>query len=171
MHPFVDGGLQNVWLSNGYRIKQTRNGRSIVVHNPQGLRRTICSALCVKSVPLSGAEFQYLCKELQLPPGTLCKRLGVTESQLSQWESSAQVPRHADTFIRILFAVHLDRPERVMRLGAEVAAREQNVYFVLNHSDKGWVLRETLNQPVTSESGARNNETDTSLATDRDSLA
>ncbi|HBP28775.1 MAG: hypothetical protein ACTIKR_11285 [Advenella sp.] len=171
MHPFVEGGLQNVWLSNGYRIKETRNGRSIVVHNPQGLKRTICSALCVKSVPLSGAEFRYLCRELQITSAVLCKRLALTESQLQEWESARQVPRHADTFIRIMYAVHLDRPERVQRLDERSVARNQNVYFLLRHTDRGWVLQETLEPPAAVTSITQAGGQDPTLATDRDSLA
>ncbi len=168
MHPFVEGGLQNVWLSNGYRIKETRNGRSIVVHNPQGLKRTICSALCVKSVPLSGAEFRYLCSHLQISSAVLCKRLALTESQLQQWESASHVPRHADTFIRIMCAVHLDRPEPIQRLDGQTASRNQQVYFLLRHTNKGWTLQETLEQPLAAITLAK--DADPSLATDRDSL-
>jgi len=171
MHPFVEGGLQNVWLSNGYRIKETRNGRSIVVHNPQGLKRTICSALCVKSVALSGDEFRYLCRELQMTCAVLCKRLALTESQLQEWESARQVPRHADTFIRIMYAVHLDRPERVQRLEARSVARDQTVYFLLRHTDRGWTLQETLEPPATATSVTQAKGQDPTLATDRDSLA
>lgn len=170
MHPFVDGGLQNVWLSNGYRLKQTRNGKSVVVHNPQGLKRTICSALCVKSVPLSGVEFRYLCRELQLSSAVLCKRLALTESQLQEWEAAKQVPRHADTFIRIMFAVHLDRPEAVQRLENSSPTLGQNVYFVLRHTNQGWILQETLNQPIASIA-TRTTDVDPPLATDMDSLA
>src|SRR5690606_2113684 len=171
MHPFVEGGLQNVWLSNGYRIKETRNGRSVVVHNPQGLKRTICSALCVKSVPLSGVEFRYLCRELQITSAVLCKRLALSEAQLQEWESARQVPRHADTFIRIMYAVHLDRPERVRRLEAGPVARNQNVYFVLRHTDRGWTLQETLEPPAAVTSVTQAKGQDPTLATDRDSLA
>ena len=170
MHPFVDGGLQNVWLSNGYRIKKTKNGRSVIVHNPQGLKRTICSALCVKSIPLTGAEFRYLCTELHLSSAVLCKRLALTESQLLEWESANRIPRHADTFIRIMYAVHLDRPERVKRLDSSTLTMNQKVYFVLQHTDKGWILQESLDQPMPA-TGARASDSDPQLATDRDSLA
>jgi len=171
MHPFAEGGLQNVWLINGYRIKETRNGRSIIVHQPQGLKRVICSALCVKSVPLSGAEFRYLCRELHITSAVLCRRLALTESQLQDWETASQVPRHADTFIRIMYAVHLDRPEQVQRVEARSVPRHQKVYFLLRHTGREWTLQETLEQPLASHVLTHSKDQNPAQATDRDSLA
>lgn len=101
----------------------------------------------------------------------LCKRLALTESQLQEWESARQVPRHADTFIRIMYAVHLDRPERVQRLESHPVPRHQTVYFLLRHTGRGWTLQETLAQPLADHSLEQTKDQDSTLATDRDSLA
>src|SRR5690606_19298623 len=121
-------------------------------------------------IPLNGAEFRYLCTELHLSSAVLCKRLALTESELLEWESACRIPRHADTFIRIMYAVHLDRPERVKRLDSSTLTMNQKVYFVLQHTEKGWILQETLDQPMPT-TGARASDPDPQLATDRDSLA
>ena len=60
MYQYTDGGLRNVWLANGYEVKQTPFGEGVAFHNLDGLTAAICSALARKSSLLTGAEFRYI---------------------------------------------------------------------------------------------------------------
>lgn len=169
MHSYTEGGLQHIWLRNGYRIKSSRTAKTVIINNPQHLKKIICTALSLKGQVLSGVEFRFLCQAMNLSAATLCKRLGITEAELAAWESAPRVPRFADTFIRIFYAAHAGRPERVTRLTAAARAH-QTVYFLLEHTRNGWRLQETLRHPT--QLTATGNATDrpTDLATDIDSV-
>jgi hypothetical protein len=60
MYHFTDGGLRNVWLQNGFEIKQTAYGESVSIEHVDGLTRAICTALIRKKSRLTGAEFRYI---------------------------------------------------------------------------------------------------------------
>ena len=60
MYHYTDGGLRNVWLVNGYEIRQTPYGNGVAFHNLDGLTQSICTALTRKAAPLTGAEFRYI---------------------------------------------------------------------------------------------------------------
>jgi hypothetical protein len=60
MYHYTDGGLRNVWLANGYEIKQTPYGEGVSFHNLDGLTQSICMALTHKASFLRGAELRYI---------------------------------------------------------------------------------------------------------------
>ena len=155
MHSYTEGGLQHIWLRNGYRIKSSRTAKIVVINNPQHLKKTICTALSLKAQMLSGPEFRFLRKEMNLPATTLCKRLDITDAELAAWESAPRLPRIADTFIRIFYAAHAGRPERLRRLAATPSAG-QIVYFMLEHANGRWTLQETLQNPDEANAVDRN---------------
>ncbi len=146
MHSYTEGGLQHIWLRNGYRIKSSRTAKTVIINNPQHLKKIICTALSLKGQVLSGVEFRFLCQAMNLSAATLCKRLGITEAELAAWESAPRVPRFADTFIRIFYAVQSGRPEPTLRLSPSPRAG-QVVYFILEHANGRWMLQETLQNP------------------------
>jgi hypothetical protein len=39
LHQYTDGGLRNVWLVNGYELKQTPFGEGVVIHDLDGLTK------------------------------------------------------------------------------------------------------------------------------------
>jgi len=68
-------GLGNVWLRNGYTIKQTRYGKAVVIRDVEGLHRAIAKALSRKR-KLSGTEFRFLRKEIGLSQEALGRIFG-----------------------------------------------------------------------------------------------
>ena len=48
MYHYTLGGLQDVYLVNGYAIKQTPHGEAVAFVDGEGLERAICDALARK---------------------------------------------------------------------------------------------------------------------------
>lgn len=107
MYQYTDGGLRNVWLANGYEVKQTPFGEGVAFHNLDGLTTAICLALARKSSLLTGAEFRYIRSAgMLLSQPALGKLLGVDGQSVARWEKTSKVPRWANKFIRLLYRAH-----------------------------------------------------------------
>lgn len=109
MYRYTDGGLRNVWLANGYEIRNTPHGSGVAFHNLDGLTRSICIALTRKSTPLTGVEFRYVrTAGMLLSQPALGKLMGVDGQSVARWEKTSRVPRWADKLVRLLFAAHAE---------------------------------------------------------------
>ncbi|RBL66775.1 hypothetical protein C3E98_035715, partial [Pseudomonas sp. MWU13-2625] len=60
MYHYTDGGLKNVWLTNGYTLHKTPYGDGVSINDLDGLCTAICLALAKKAAPLTGVEFRYV---------------------------------------------------------------------------------------------------------------
>ena len=87
---YKESGLQNVWLLNGYEAVKTSQGESVVIHDLEGLHTVIGEALCSKK-RLTGTEFRFLRKELELSQGGLGLLLGVSDQAIAKWEKTGKV--------------------------------------------------------------------------------
>ena len=104
MKKFDDAGLQNVWLANGFAIKDTPYGIVEIINDVPGLTRAICLALAGKIGRLSGAEFRYLCLHLRLSQKSLAQCFDNTEQAVALWEKTGREPLWADKHVRSMFA-------------------------------------------------------------------
>ena len=52
-------GLDNVWLANGYVVKDTRHGQAVSVSDVDGLHQLLAQTLIEKPGRLSGKEFRF----------------------------------------------------------------------------------------------------------------
>lgn len=50
---YVTSGLSNVWLKNGFSVKETEYGRSVSIHDIEGLHKAI-GLYIVKNLPVLG---------------------------------------------------------------------------------------------------------------------
>jgi DNA-binding transcriptional regulator YiaG len=66
MYQYAESGLTNVWLSNGFVVKQAAYGESVAITDVRGLHDVIGKAVAEKPSVLTGAEFGFLRKELGL---------------------------------------------------------------------------------------------------------
>ena len=78
MYQYKDGGLKNIWLTNGYKAHKTPYGEAVAVDDVDGLTQEICLVLTKKPSKLTGAEFRYLRQGLMMSQLSLGQVLGVT---------------------------------------------------------------------------------------------
>jgi putative transcriptional regulator len=78
MHHYITCGLQNVWLSNGYRYGESPYGPTLAIADTPGLTRSIATAVAMKDWPLSRQEIRFLHKHLELSYGDLEPVIGLS---------------------------------------------------------------------------------------------
>ena len=103
MYHYVESGLPNVWLSNGFVVKQTAYGESIAITDVKGLHDVIGKVIAAKSSVLTGAEFRFLRKELGLSQESLAEIVGLTSQAVAIWEKTDKIPLVNDRYLRGLY--------------------------------------------------------------------
>ena len=104
MYHYTDGGLRNVWLANGYEIKQTPYGEGVSFHNLDGLTTSICIALTKKAGVLTGSEFRYIRSAgMLLSQPALGKLMGIDGQSVARWEKTGKVPKWSDKLVRLVY--------------------------------------------------------------------
>ena len=95
MFHFTDGGLNTIWLANGYEEVDTPHGKAVSFHDLDGLIKAICIALAEKNTALKGEEFRYLRQALSLSQGgAIGQLMDKTDQAIAKWEKSGEpVPR------------------------------------------------------------------------------
>ena len=116
MHHFTDGGLQNVWLVNGYTLLKTPYGQAVSIHDMDGLAQAICLALTDKHGVLSGKELRYVRQAgMSLSQPVLGRMLGVDGQSVARWEKTGHVPKWADKLLRVVYTAHANGDEPVRK--------------------------------------------------------
>ena len=90
MLKFDDGGLRNVWLTNGYQAQSAAYGKGYAYHDLDGLVHAICKALTRKAGRLTGAEFRYLRSHLGIKRRTLSLDIEELTSRVAKVRSVFQ---------------------------------------------------------------------------------
>lgn len=105
MYHFLTSGLDNVYLKNGYEIKETPSGRGVSIHDIDGLFRAIGHAILHKLEPLTGREFRFLRVEMDLSQKAIGVLMEKSDQAIAIWEKGEEsVPALADKAIRDLYA-------------------------------------------------------------------
>lgn len=141
MHHYTDGGLENVWLENGYTVRETPYGPAVSIHDLDGLTRAICMALTDKAGILTGKEFRYIRQGgMSLSQAALGKMLGADEQSVARWEKTGRVPKWADKLVRLIYIAHANGNEPIRRAieRARTVERLISQKIVLRESGHGW---------------------------------
>ena len=84
---YMSCGLRNIYLRNGFKVKETPYGRAVAIQDVEGLHRAIGLHLVRNKKHLTGAEVRFLRKGLDMSQVTLAKCLEVGEITVRNWES------------------------------------------------------------------------------------
>lgn len=103
MYHYVESGLTNVWLRNGFVVKETAYGEAVAITDVKGLHDVIGKSVAEKPAALSGPEFRFLRKELGLSQDSLGEIMGVSSQSVANWEKSGKVPMVNDRYLRGLY--------------------------------------------------------------------
>jgi DNA-binding transcriptional regulator YiaG len=113
MYHYREGGLPNVYLTNGYREVKTPYGPSVVIRDVEGLHFAIAQCAVRERAHLTGPELRFIRKFLELTQAQLGELLGLEEQSVRRWERLPRVPKAADRAMRLLFLdiTRRDRPD------------------------------------------------------------
>lgn len=101
MYHYQESGLDNVWLVNGYTVIDYPDyGECVSITDVDGLNRAIAQNLIYNKPSLSGSEFRFLRKELELSQRSLSDLFGNDEQAIARWEKSGKIPKWADRMLR-----------------------------------------------------------------------
>ena len=135
-YQYTESGLSNVWLVNGYTIRNGKYGKGVSIHDVDGLHKAIGNALAHKS-RLTGAEVRFLRKEMGLSQRGLGELIGVKDQSVALWERKGQLPKTADRLLRLIYLEHergnppivrfiRDLNELDQKAGEKIIAQETN---------------------------------------------
>lgn len=112
MYHYVECGLRNVWLVNGYTIRNTQYGEAVSIQDVSGLHKLIGTIIC-RRPRLSGAELRFLRKEMEMSQRALAEWVGTSEQSVSLWERRGHIPRAVDRLVKATYSATVSKDGNV----------------------------------------------------------
>jgi len=142
MYHYKGTGLDNVYLTNGYREVKYGDEIATSVMDVEGLHKAIVAHLICQSSKLGGKEIRFLRNEINLPQGALAELLGVDVQTVANWEKSVhEINGAAERLLRLFVGERLlNRRGRVGKLLEQYAAMTNHVEerLCFQETDEGW---------------------------------
>ena len=106
-HHYRQCGLDNVYLRNGFEGQSTKHGKTIRIHDIDGLHRAIGMCLIQEKKVLAGAEIRFLRHEMDLTQKMLGTLLDKSNQAVARWEKGkVRMDGPADRLLRLLYESH-----------------------------------------------------------------
>ncbi|MFI5021150.1 MAG: helix-turn-helix domain-containing protein [Alphaproteobacteria bacterium] len=137
MYHYTESGLNNVWLKNGYKIVTTPYGKGVAIENVEGLHRSIALQLINNKPRLSGAEFRFLRKELDMSQATLAGIVGKDAQSVARWEKKGQTPKMADRMLRFVFQGYAGGDSKIKAIIERLNEIDQQAYAKMRFEKDG----------------------------------
>jgi DNA-binding transcriptional regulator YiaG len=145
MYQYTESGLDNVFLLSGYEYAD--GGKTVVIHDIDGLHRAIGRELASQPHRLTGKEFRFLRSELLLSQAGLAKLLGVKELTIGRWErEESEIPAIAEAAVRAMFQQSLKEGFQFRKLLEEMADLEDEMArptLTMQERKGRWTVSET----------------------------
>lgn len=139
MHHYLECGLSNVYLVNGFPW----------LDSIDGLHTTIGKLLVQKAGSLDGSEILFLRRELGLSQLELGERLGVSSDTIRRWEKfQSRVKPDHDVLLRSLYLDFVGCPSQKALLAKLMSRDDQEPEFmILERHHNQWYLSPRKNLP------------------------
>ncbi|MFZ4652283.1 MAG: helix-turn-helix domain-containing protein [Rubrivivax sp.] len=144
MYHYIECGLDNVYLTNGYVIKQTPYGEGVSVQDVPGLHRMIALTLARKRGAITHKEFRFLRGYLLMSQKGLGQLVGVDEQTISLWERARRkIAPASEAVVRLLVMDSANGREEVKRIIDRMNTVERlvNQHIVASESKKSWATK------------------------------
>jgi DNA-binding transcriptional regulator YiaG len=140
MYHYTEAGLQNVWLANGYHVKKTKYGEAVSIEDAEGLHWAIGRSLAQKRY-LTGAEFRFLRKELDLSQRRVADLVGTSEQTVALWEKRGKIPETADRIFRAIYLETVDGNVKIKDFIEGIADLDRKVEekMIFQDTEDGWL--------------------------------
>lgn len=143
MYHYTECGLNKVWLLSGYQSHDTPYGKGVSIQNADGLHEAIARWLIASKPRLSGGEFRFIRKELDLSQAGLAKMFGNDSQSIARWEKTGRVPKMADRFLRAIYREHVDGNAKIQEIVDRLNEIDQQTYerFLFEETSGVWEPR------------------------------
>jgi DNA-binding transcriptional regulator YiaG len=141
MYHYTESGLQNVWLKNGYVIRETPYGKGVSIHDVVGLHKLIGRAIA-RQPKLTGAQLRFLRKEMGMSQSALADLIGTSEQNISLWERRGHIPKTSDRLIKLLYMEYIGENQKIRELIDRINAQDQGVQEKFEFEQKKAVWKE-----------------------------
>lgn len=138
MYHYVECGLDNVRLRNGFVVKQTPYGEAVAIHDVEGLHLAIGVMLAEKAGKLTGKEFRFLRKELGLSQENLAGILGNTDQAIAKWEKTGKIPLASERLLRGLYLEAKTGEAGLMEGIKRINELDHELYTLSLHEEGQW---------------------------------
>lgn len=112
MYQYIESGLKNIWLENGYTVKATPYGEAVSIQDVPGLHRLIGSIIAQRP-KLSGPELRFLRKEMGMSQKALADFVGSSEQSVSLWERRGNIPQAEDRLVKLAYLETINKDGNV----------------------------------------------------------
>lgn len=142
MYRYTGCGLLSVYLLNGFKKMKTRYGNAVSIENVEGLHKAIGTHLIFRNAELSGAEFRFLRKEMNMSQKTFGDFVGLQGQSIANWEKKSKVPKGHGLFIRFLYQENIihgkvEITKTIERLNEMDQKRIKKIVF--EETAEGWI--------------------------------
>jgi DNA-binding transcriptional regulator YiaG len=100
-------GLDNVYLLNGVALEETDYGPMVTIEKLNALHRAIGLHIIEKAEPMSGPEFRFLRKEMELTQRELAAMMKISGQTIANYEKGNTSLGPADPLMRITYLLHI----------------------------------------------------------------
>jgi putative transcriptional regulator len=140
---YTECGLENVYLCNGFKFRQTTRGQSVVIHNMDGLHKAIGLYLVTSKKGLSKKEIRFLREEMLMSQLTLGTLLGVSDQAVHRWERGKTIiPKPSEFLLRILYWEHANNQNgKIAQLLKDIGNLEDTIHgkqLLFMDTKQGW---------------------------------
>lgn len=143
MYHYRECGLDNVWLSNGYKVKETSYGEAVAVVDVDGLLAALALNLTEKKGQLTGKEFRFLRLWLCMSQEGIARLMSVQEQSVSLWERTGRVTKSGDTLVRLLVLERLNGDGKIEEIISRINTVERlvNQKIVARATQHKWTAK------------------------------
>lgn len=114
MYHYTECGLNNIYLKNGFQEIDTPYGKAVSISDVTGLNKAIAHNLIAYKPKITGSEFRFLRKYMDLSQVRLAQFLGNNEQSIASWEKRGNIPLWASNMIRVLVSEYLGENQKLI---------------------------------------------------------
>ena len=155
MYHYVESGLDDVFLVNGYQHHKTPYGKGVSIQNTEGLHKAIGRGLVSLPRPLNGAELRFLRLEMETTQRDLAALVGTSEQTLRLWEKhqNKPLPGSADRLVRAIYSEYIGGDGTIRRMLDRLAELDQVKVSRMSFQQpsKGWKLQDDASLGIVCE--------------------
>lgn len=113
LYHYVESGLDNIYLIDGFTIKETAYGSTVSIQDTAGLHEAIGRGIVDSPAFINGAEFRFLRLEMDLSQRQLAALINADEQAVRRWEKARgkSVKGPAERMMRVVYMQFVNDPD------------------------------------------------------------